>query len=209
MNLTMQTEEETSAPQLLDDAPADELEPSEEEAEQVTGHVYYRNQQRHKKIVKELLKIDVIYDEIAQQRKQMTGMMSQLKHSRERIVQLSTDMSDGSKAKGSGGRAGGGGLCKPFMVSPELCQFMAVPAGTMVARAEVTKYIHKYIQEKELFSTDNKQYIIPDANLSGLLDTEHNYPVHIFDIQQRMNPHFNYAKNAGPDDSSALSVLGA
>ncbi len=69
----------------------------------------------------------------------------------------------------------------------------------------MTKYIHKYIRSKNLFAADNKQYIIPDDSLSGLLHTGCNDPVHIFDIQSKMNLHFNYEN----DESGSVVGGGA
>ena len=153
-----------------------------------------RKKLRYRKIVNELEKLDTIYSEFSEHRKHITHAMGQLKASRHRICQFAKEMSEPvpKLAAQKEPKNGGGGLSKPFMVSPELCHFMDVPTGTCVARAEVTKYIHQYIKNKNLYS-ENRQYIIPDDSLGGLLDTSNNVPVHIFDIPSKMNTHFNYA----------------
>ena len=165
---------------------------------------------RYQKILKELDKLDSIYSEFSTHRKHITLIMGQMKTSRERIHQFAKEMVESvpkSASKPNEPKNGGGGLSKPFKVSPELCHFMEVPTGTCVARAEVTKYIHAYIKNKNLYS-ENKQYIIPDDSLSGLLDTANNDPVHIFDIPLKMNTHFNYSSSSGLTEKDASAAAG-
>ncbi len=81
------------------------------------------------------------------------------------------------------------GFAVPGKISPELCAFMKKPDGTEAARTEVTKYIIKYIQEKNLQNPENKREIIPDIDLKKLLKAKKE-PVTYFSIQRLMNPHF-------------------
>ena len=89
-----------------------------------------------------------------------------------------------------------GGLAKPYPVSTSLCAFMDVPQGTQLARAEVTKYLHSYIRDKNLYDQKDKQYIKLDSSLKSLFNmTQESDPrVHIFSMQKKMNPHFEYAQ---------------
>jgi chromatin remodeling complex protein RSC6 len=149
----------------------------------------YTAKQQHK-IGKELLKLDVIYDNLALQRKQMTDTMSKLKQSKERITLL---IENPKKTANEPKKQRG--LSTQFQVSPALCHFLEVPTGSLIARAEVTKYIHKYISDNELYQADNRSYIIPDETLCELLHTGNNTPIHIFDLQGKMNSHFTYEKS--------------
>jgi upstream activation factor subunit UAF30 len=81
------------------------------------------------------------------------------------------------------------GFAVPGKISPELCKFMNKPDGYEAARTEVTKYIIKYIQEKNLQNPQNKREIIPDNQLKNLLQANKE-PVTYFSIQRLMNPHF-------------------
>ena len=97
----------------------------------------------------------------------------------------------------------GCGLTKPFPVSTSLCSFMSVPEGSQMARAEVTKYLHNYIKEHDLYDSSNRQYIIPDNSLKELFSMNDDSPVHIFSVQKIMNTHFLYSTSAASASTSA------
>jgi chromatin remodeling complex protein RSC6 len=83
------------------------------------------------------------------------------------------------------------GFAKPTRISEELCDFMNVPNGSLIARTEVTKYINLYIREKELKNKEDKKYIIPDDKLRVILGEEaHNKDITYFNLQKFMNKHF-------------------
>ena len=97
---------------------------------------------------------------------------------------------DAEKNKNKGNRKPSG-FAKPQRVSNELCDFMKKPAGTEVARTEVTKYIIKYIKDNSLQDDGNKKIIMPDTNLIKLFG-DHNEPhVTYFNLQKIMNRHFD------------------
>ena len=79
-------------------------------------------------------------------------------------------------------------------MTDSLCAFVGVPPGTLLARAEVTKCLHKYIKEQGLKDATNGQYVVPDATLKALLQWGEGDEdrVHIFAMQKRMNAHFLY-----------------
>ena len=66
------------------------------------------------------------------------------------------------------------GFAKPSKISTELCSFMNKPAGTKVARTEVTRYLINYIKENKLQDDDNRRSICPDERLRNLLDVKIN-----------------------------------
>ena len=80
------------------------------------------------------------------------------------------------------------GFAKPSKISTELCSFMNKPAGTKVARTEVTRYLINYIKENKLQDDDNRRSICPDERLRNLLDVKIN--ITFFSIQSLMNKHF-------------------
>jgi upstream activation factor subunit UAF30 len=86
------------------------------------------------------------------------------------------------------------GFAIPTKISKELCIFMNKVEGEKAARTEVTQYIIKYIKDKKLQSTENKQEIILDNKLNTLLNCG-NTTVTYFSIQKHMNQHFISSKN--------------
>ncbi len=84
-----------------------------------------------------------------------------------------------------------GGLSKPQNISDDLCKFMDVPSGTQKSHNEVSKYIHNYIEEKQLKNPDNKKQILPDDKLEGLLKPGKGVVVDYFkNFKSLLQPHF-------------------
>ena len=81
------------------------------------------------------------------------------------------------------------GFASPSKISKDLCNFMDVKEGTMMARTDVTKYIINYIKENNLQGVNNKKVIQPDKALKSLLKPENN-EVSYFTLQKYMNKHF-------------------
>ena len=143
----------------------------------------------HDSVVKELIHV---YDELANERKRITQIMASVKKCFKKIEKKLSDEHHKQHAKQQN-KSKHNGLTKPFPISTVLCSFMSVPEGTHVARAEVTRYLHKYIKEKGLYDTEQKNYFKPDSSLQELLNLKNtDEPVHIFSIQKKMNSHFNY-----------------
>ena len=63
------------------------------------------------------------------------------------------------------------GICKPVLISDELCSFIGKEKGTQMARTEVTKYLIQYIKDNKLQQDDNKRIMQPDDTLKNLLKT--------------------------------------
>lgn len=136
-----------------------------------------------------LLELMNVHSELSDQRKNITRIMANVKRCYTKIERRLQQQANESKPK----EPKQNGLTKPFPVSNVLCSFMSVPEGTQLARAEVTKYLHKYIKDKDLYEEGNKQFIRPDISLKQLLNIEdEEEPLHIFKMQKKMNTHFNY-----------------
>lgn len=154
-----------------------------------------------------------IYNELSIHRKSMTQLMAKVKRcmlrSEKRCKALQQNQNNysgnddtTSKSNEKRGRKKGcaTGLTKPIPVTDSLCAFVGVPPGTQLARAEVTKFLHRYIKEQGLKDTNNGQYVLPDSTLKNLLNwDEHNEDkLHIFAMQKRMNIHFLYTSKNIP-----------
>lgn len=82
------------------------------------------------------------------------------------------------------------GFAKPGPVSDELCKFLKVKPGTLVARTEVTKGINKYCKENNLQKESDKRTILPNKELKELLRLKKGDEVTFFNLQKYMKVHF-------------------
>jgi chromatin remodeling complex protein RSC6 len=148
------------------------------------------------------LELRSVYQELSDERKNITRIMANVKKCFEKIDRHKKHCD--AKHPKTPVAAKETGLTKPFPVSTSLCAFMSVPEGTLLPRAEVTKYLHQYIRERNLYDKSNKQYIIPDTSLKALFNLgekgaspgggdDGDAKVHIFSMQKKMNTHFKYS----------------
>jgi upstream activation factor subunit UAF30 len=82
------------------------------------------------------------------------------------------------------------GINKEAKVSTELCEFLNVIPGTLMARTTVTTKINKYIKDNQLQNPDNKRRIVPNAQLRELLKIAEGEELTFFDLPRCMNHHF-------------------
>lgn len=75
----------------------------------------------------------------------------------------------------------------PTALSPELCSFLGVSAGSKESRSNVTKAITKYVKDNNL---KNKHNITPDAKLKSLLQPKEGEPLTYFNLQRYLNRHY-------------------
>lgn len=147
------------------------------------------DQQSSKKAAKKEQQFNDVLNELSGFKTQITGLIKQVKllekNCNKRMRALEKEA---NKNKLKGNRKPSG-FAVPGKISSELCKFMNKPDGYEAARTEVTKYIIKYIQEKNLQNPENKREILPDNELKQLLNNKKE-PVTYFSIQRLMNPHF-------------------
>ena len=147
------------------------------------------DQQSSKKAAKKEQQFNDVLNELSGFKTQITGLIKQVKllekNCNKRMRALEKEA---NKNKLKGNRKPSG-FAVPCKISSELCKFMNKPDGYEAARTEVTKYIIKYIQEKNLQNPENKREILPDNELKQLLNNKKE-PVTYFSIQRLMNPHF-------------------
>jgi chromatin remodeling complex protein RSC6 len=82
------------------------------------------------------------------------------------------------------------GFAKPSLISEELCKFLNRPAGTKMARTDVTKEVNNYIKSKNLQNPENKKKITPDDTLIKLLKITDNDTLTYFSMQKYLKDHF-------------------
>jgi chromatin remodeling complex protein RSC6 len=84
------------------------------------------------------------------------------------------------------------GIHKPGPISDELCIFLGVEPGTLMARTTVTPLITNYIRDNKLQDPTNKRNIIPDKHLALLLGIDKENPIQLdyFNIQRMLSKHY-------------------
>lgn len=95
-----------------------------------------------------------------------------------------------SKRKRKAGNRAPSGFVKPTKISDELAKFLEKPAGTEMARTEVTRDINKYIRTHNLQDKENGRKINPDTKLAALLKLKKTDELTYFNLQRYMSPHF-------------------
>jgi len=101
----------------------------------------------------------------------------------------------GGTSSGSSGSSGvkkfPSGFIKPSYISDELAVFLGKPAGTKMARTDVSKEINTYIRVHGLQSPFNGRIINPDEKLKKLLNIDNGVELTYFNLQKYMKPHFH------------------
>ena len=83
----------------------------------------------------------------------------------------------------------------PTSISDELCEFIGCAKGVCVPRTEITKFMSKYISEKQLQNPENRRFIIPDTKLAALLGADAvGQELTHFTMQRYLKRHFPPSK---------------
>jgi chromatin remodeling complex protein RSC6 len=83
------------------------------------------------------------------------------------------------------------GFAKPTKLSDDLCCFLGVPAGSQLARTEVTRVLNEYIKKNNLQDANDKRTIVPDEKLSSILKLEGGDKLTYFNLQTYIKHHFH------------------
>ena len=114
--------------------------------------------------------------------------------------ELKASQKTNNKRKKRSGNRAPSGFVKPTRISDELAKFLEKPAGSEMARTEVTRDINKYIRTHKLQDEANGRKINPDSKLAALLKLKKTDELTYFNLQRYMSPHFAKATKV---DSSA------
>jgi chromatin remodeling complex protein RSC6 len=104
--------------------------------------------------------------------------------------ELKSAQKQSSKRKRKAGNRAPSGFVKPTRISDELAKFLDKPAGSEMARTEVTRDINKYIRTHNLQDKENGRKINPDSKLAALLKLKKSDELTYFNLQRYMSPHF-------------------
>jgi chromatin remodeling complex protein RSC6 len=108
---------------------------------------------------------------------------------------LAKVLKSSKRGKAKGGSNGGAkktpsGFAKPTKLSNALCDFLAVPKGTEMARTDVTRLLNEYIKSKNLQDKEDKRTIHPDAKLQTILTLESDDTLTFFNLQKYIKHNF-------------------
>uniref|UniRef100_A0A6C0BT83 DM2 domain-containing protein n=1 Tax=viral metagenome TaxID=1070528 RepID=A0A6C0BT83_9ZZZZ len=132
----------------------------------------------------------------------LAGLTSQVRQLQRRSEkELRTAQKSGKKVRKTTGNRNPSGFVKPTPISDALAAFLKKPAGTQMARTEVTREINQYIRAHNLQDPQNGRKINPDKDLRKLLNVEKNGELTYFNLQRYMSPHF--IKTAAATTASA------
>jgi chromatin remodeling complex protein RSC6 len=121
----------------------------------------------------------------------LAGLTTQVRQLQRRSEkELRTAQKSGKKVRKATGNRNPSGFVKPTPISEALATFLGKPAGTQMARTEVTREINQYIRAHNLQDPANGRKINPDAKLRKLLNVEKNGELTYFNLQRYMSPHF-------------------
>ena len=79
---------------------------------------------------------------------------------------------------------------KPKPLSPELCTFMGIAAGSLRSQTQVTKHISDYVKSHSCFDPNFKRRILPNAVLAKLLRVDDKTEVTYLNLQKFLKVHF-------------------
>lgn len=113
-------------------------------------------------------------------------LMKELKSIRKDIRKIKAHIDDPTGEK-KVSRSQNNGFNKPLQVTPELREFLKLPADEMISRSQVTRRINDYVTEKGLKAGQN---ITLDAVLKSLLNPPEGTQVTFLNIQKFINPHY-------------------
>ena len=114
------------------------------------------------------------------------------------VRELKAAQKQSSKRKRKAGNRAPSGFVKPTRISDELAKFLEKPAGTEMARTEVTRDVNKYIRTNNLQDKENGRKINPDSKLAALLKLKKTDELTYFNLQKYMSHHFAKATKDAP-----------
>jgi chromatin remodeling complex protein RSC6 len=82
------------------------------------------------------------------------------------------------------------GFIKPVLLSSALCQFLAVPEGTLMARNEVTRMLTQYVKDNKLYDEADKRTLHPDEKLLQLMTVAEGEKLTYFNLQSHIKHNF-------------------
>jgi chromatin remodeling complex protein RSC6 len=136
--------------------------------------------------VSALTKLEEKLAAVAALLKEATAELRAAKKENERMRRI-VDKAESKRAKA---RSNPNGFAKPAKITDDLCDFLAVPRGTLISRTDVTRKINAYIKEHNLNKPENKRFILPDPKLRKILGTKPEEEISYFQLQKYISRSF-------------------
>ena len=118
--------------------------------------------------------------------KEVQGELKVVKKENERMKKI-VERTEAKRAKA---RSNPNGFAKPSKITDELCDFLAVPRGTMLSRTDVTRKVNAYIKDNKLNKPENKRIINPDTKLRKILGIKPDEELSYFSLQRYLSRSF-------------------
>ncbi len=135
--------------------------------------------------------LDALITEFSELRSGVSAALTKLRDFKKKNDrQIKKLLKTQAKKKASNAQRKPSGFTKPTPITPELAKFLGKPAGTEMARTDVTKEINAYIQTHSLQDAANGRQINPDKKLATLLNVKKDDVLTYFNLQRFMSPHF-------------------
>ena len=83
------------------------------------------------------------------------------------------------------------GFAMSTYISPNMCDFIGVEHGSMKPRTEITRFICRYIKDKNLQNPKNKRVILPDSKLLKILNLVNIKTLTYFNLQRAIKGNFS------------------
>lgn len=108
--------------------------------------------------------------------------------------------------KKKGAKRAPSGFLKPTQISDQLAKLLGKEKGTLMSRTAVTKEFKKYIDEHDLQDPDNGKFIIPNSDMTKLLNLKKSDPkLQWFNIQSFLKYHFIKESNEQTTENKNIS----
>lgn len=118
--------------------------------------------------------------------KEVTAELKVAKKENERMRKI-VERTESKRAKA---RSNPNGFAKPAKVTDDLCDFLAIPKGTLISRTDVTRKINDYIKAHSLNKPENRRFILPDTKLRKILGTKDQEEISYFQLQKYISRSF-------------------
>ena len=123
-------------------------------------------------------------------RSQISTLTTELRTLRTTTTRKVKELEKKNRRRKPSGERKPSGFVKPGPISAELAAFLGKPAGTEMARTEVTREINAYVRANNLQDPTNGRRIIADAKLRKLLSLKKSDELTYFNLQRYMRPHY-------------------
>jgi chromatin remodeling complex protein RSC6 len=137
-------------------------------------------------------KFETLNQKVADLSNNLKDLQSYLKAVQKELVKLAKTFSKRTRTRSvnPNSKKTPSGFAKPTKLSDALCDFLAVPKGTELARTDVTRRLNLYIKEHNLQDAKDKRKIHPDAKLQKVLNTKPDDNLTFFNLQSFIKHNF-------------------